>query len=284
MLGISSDPEAVKLLLSCLQDCFGAQKRALRLETYVVCNNSSGREEIESLLREFGFVEELSGCFPATYRDSVVVDLDQAEDEIWSSLNRRAKRQINLLDKRPVRLIRIEDDAYAGRLQCLWLETLRRKHAAPYELPWKEYIEFSRKYPDRSAIFSLVSAEDPIQASSILSFVWATRSGTYGRYEEGATASNATARIGLAHAPMWRSIQWAKQTGATWFDLTGTKPNVHSSDPMFGVSEFKRQFGGDEFQVRSDWSWTPRPRLFLTAKTISKAMHRVRHIKRKLVR
>ncbi len=274
MLMADLDADALDRMLPEIKAALTANPRFVRMETYIMAASDADRRAYEAVLARHQFIEAKDGCFPVTYRDSSLIDLAPAIAEIEARVSRRAWRQIALVQKRPVRLVRIDDAAYGPRLAALWHETVARKGARVVQIPWAEYIDFSNKHPGRSAIFGL-AAEGAEGPDSLLSFIWATRSGPFAHYEEGATASAGDARIGLAHAPMWACIEWAKSVGARWFDLTGvTGPNSNHGASMEGVTEFKRQFGGGELQVRSDWGWTARPIIVHTAAAAAQAVRR----------
>ena len=274
MLGVGPSPDEIDQILPRVIAGLAAAPRIAGIETYVIAASDDIRRAYESVIARHGFAEAPLGCFPVTYRDSSLVSLTDDPETLFAKLSSRARRQIRLVEKRPVRLIRITDPAYSARIAALWAETIRRKGGAHVlQAPWSDYIEFSNKHPERSALFGLESTETDTGPENLLSFIWATRSGPFAHYEEGASADDNSARIGLAHAPMWAAIKWAHSVGAQWYDLTGvTGPNSHHVESMVGVTEFKRQFSGTELQVRSDWRLTTKPMLVGLAQNAAHAM------------
>ena len=60
---------------------------------------------------------------------------------------------------------------------------------------------------------------------------------------------------------IWALIRWARDTGATWLDLGGITGGTSESnnDPLAGISEFKRKFGGEQLVIGEDWQFDIAP-------------------------
>ena len=60
---------------------------------------------------------------------------------------------------------------------------------------------------------------------------------------------------------IWALIRWARDTGATWLDFGGVTESASesSNDPLAGISEFKRKFGGEELVIGEEWQFDAAP-------------------------
>ena len=62
----------------------------------------------------------------------------------------------------------------------------------------------------------------------------------------------------LLYAPLWELIRWARAGGARWFDFGGiTLTDPDASDPLQGISDFKRFFCRDVAKVGGEWRLDP---------------------------
>src|SRR5262249_29565845 len=55
----------------------------------------------------------------------------------------------------------------------------------------------------------------------------------------------------------WEAMRWAKSQGYTIYDLWGAPNRFDESDPMWGVYQFKRDFGGTVERYIGAWDYAP---------------------------
>ena len=72
-------------------------------------------------------------------------------------------------------------------------------------------------------------------------------------------------------------MRWAKRVGAEWFDFGGITPGTQAdpTDPLGGISDFKRYFGTDVVTVGEEWVFVPRPVRAAIAGMVAKLGRRV---------
>jgi hypothetical protein len=235
--------------------------RILRLSVEIFAFDAGRRREIGGLLADHGFRRM---PVPNGYRETLVTDLNKSEAELFAGLHHSARRKIRQLDKHPLALRTITDPSYSDRMNALLQETFARTGAEVRARNWSERIELSRQHPDLSRIIGLFRT-DLTGPASLLAYAWGCHSGDHVFYSEAAsTRATGDQRIALAYGVMWDLIQWAKRTGATWFDYGGITRGTHTDeDPLGGISDFKRYFAQDIVEVREEWvldthSWEAR--------------------------
>ncbi len=122
---------------------------------------------------------------------------------------------------------------------------------------WGSIIELGRVAPRLSRLVGLFrdGRSDP---KSLLAFAWGCAHGEYAHYDAAGSTRPDDLRVPLAYALLWDLICWAKRGGAKWFDLGGiTFGHRDSSDPLGGISDFKRYFSKQVVVVGQEWMLEP---------------------------
>jgi GNAT acetyltransferase-like protein len=234
------------------------EPRVLRLSVEVFSRCQETRARLAELLLGAGFVRAATTRNWAT---TFALDLSPSEDELFASFSPMVRRVIRATEKQPVQVRLIEDRRLGKQLEVLSGEAFART-GARYEAAWDwaGVIELSRRIPDASRLVGLFRT-DREGTDALLGFVWGWWNGQSVSYFAGASSRPSDLpRVGIIHPLFWDLIVWAKQAGATWFDLGGaTAGTTGSADPVGGISDFKRRFCKDMADVAEDWVFEPHP-------------------------
>jgi lipid II:glycine glycyltransferase (peptidoglycan interpeptide bridge formation enzyme) len=78
-------------------------------------------------------------------------------------------------------------------------------------------------------------------------------------YADGASSRDVSVSVPLSYALMWDLIRWSKSMGCEWFDFGGITGGHYEdgSDPLGGISDFKRRFSERVIEVGSEWELKP---------------------------
>jgi hypothetical protein len=194
---------------------------------------------------------------PRMYTHTIAIDLQLDESEIFSKLHGTARRHIRAIDKHALSLQTITSADYAERMGELIGETMTRTGGNNLRYDWRTIIELSNEYPDLSRIAG-VCRTDITGPRCLLAFAWGRHHGDHVDYAVAASTRATDIRAPVGYAPAWDLIRWAKANGATWFDFGGiTLSGSGSDDPLAGISDFKRYFGGDTTPVSEEWVFEP---------------------------
>lgn len=60
----------------------------------------------------------------------------------------------------------------------------------------------------------------------------------------------------------WEAMRWAKSQGYAEYDMWGAPDDFREDDPLWGVFQFKRDFGGTVVRHIGAWDYTPSPLLY----------------------
>ncbi len=256
-LGASSSAEADAALLTAAARIATEDRRCLRATIELFERDTARRAALGAVLAELGFLRATS---PRSYATTLALDLDVGERELFRGIAWKARRDVRLATKRRLELRAIVDPSYAPRLNALMEETFRRTGAPVPVVPWERVIEWSALDPGASRVSALI---DPRSSGSdaLVSFAWGCLHGTYVTYQAGASTRSQTLRnIPLGYAPLWDLIAWSCTTPAEWFDFGGVTPGTHANrtDPLGGISDFKRYFCKHVVDVGEDWILEPK--------------------------
>src|SRR5262249_23180061 len=232
-------PVAVKALTDLARE----DTRVLRVNVEVFARDAEERLTLGELLAGAGFAQAAE---TRNWNTSVTIDLRRSEQEILAGFSQLARRAIRSLDKLPVEIRPIEDPQLADRMEELRRETLRRTSGG-YEalFDWPGVMELTRRVPDATRLVAFFRT-DPSGPGpdALLGFHWGWWNGDSVSYFPGASARPTDLKqVKIGHPLMWDLIRWAKERGATWFDLGGV-PDMRTvdEDPVAGITAFKHLF------------------------------------------
>ncbi|HEY7346854.1 MAG TPA: peptidoglycan bridge formation glycyltransferase FemA/FemB family protein [Ktedonobacterales bacterium] len=102
-------------------------------------------------------------------------------------------------------------------------------------------------------------------AGTLLAGIFVSRVGRQGIYLYGAS-SDQNRQLMPNHLLQWEAMRWAKAQGATLYDLWGIANSDDPGDPLAGVTQFKRGWGGKVIQYIGAFDYVYAPlayRIFL---------------------
>jgi lipid II:glycine glycyltransferase (peptidoglycan interpeptide bridge formation enzyme) len=190
----------------------------------------------------------------------LAIDLQRSDEALLGSFSARARRELRRADRFPLSVITIEDDALTPQLEQIHRETFARTGGRAPAQPWRRIAAAAREAPDRLRIFGLM-LEDEGTAPRLVAFARVMRHGTFTVYDTAGSTRLEDRRIPLMYPVIWAQMRWARDTGAMWFDFGGVTRGSSQSedDPVGGVSEFKRNFGGEELVIGEEWHFDAAP-------------------------
>ena len=164
-----------------------------------------------------------------------VLDLNASEEELLKNMRKSTRYEINRIEKVgiAVRMGNSRED-----LDIFWRlheETVKRQGFVPFSRRSTE-IELET-WGEDCQIFS-AAVEGEYLSSSVILF---DSHAAY--YHQGASSYS---KLPVAHATLWAAILEAKKRGCTEFNFWGVCGEEQTKHPWYGLSRFKRGFGGVE--------------------------------------
>ncbi|MGH9941911.1 MAG: GNAT family N-acetyltransferase [Pyrinomonadaceae bacterium] len=248
--------EARAVGVRALADLCRATPRVLRAYLGVYSIDPSVRQEITSQAAAAGFRKSLS---PRGYDATILIDLRPDEEELFASFHATARRHVRAAAKHPVEVRLVNSPEFAGRLDLLVREVFARTGGSVEQQEWPEIINFSARHPERSRLVGLFRT-DATGPESLLAFAHCYHHGDHAEYSTAASSRSTDVKVPQTYVLAWDLIRWAKRHGAVHFDFGGVTPladDDSGSDPLQGISAFKRFFSKTEAVVADEWMLEP---------------------------
>jgi len=221
------------------------------------------RADVVSSLQNLGFhkVVDAEGFGGVQPRCVMQLDLSPSIDDILADCKPKWRYNIRLAEKKGVT---VRSDCAKDDLKAFYAvlqETAERdrflvRGYSYYEQMW-DYLVL----PGYAKLF-LAEFEGEV-VSGALSFIYGDKCWyTYG------ASSNRHRNVMPNHLMQWRMIEWAKESGCSWYDFRGVSQqnDAQSEDHLAGLNRFKEGFGAKfveyigEFDLPYSpawyWAWT----------------------------
>lgn len=169
---------------------------------------------------------------------TVVVDLTRSEEELLASFKQRVRRYIR--KNADATITHVTDSSGVDMMWSLYEQTARRAGA---HIRTRDYFErFWRRYladGQGHFVFGTPAGDpEPTAAAFIL------HAGAIAMYKDGGSTREKDTN-GLQYRVQWEAMRWAKEHGATSYDMYGTPPSWQADDPqhhLHGLVQFKTGF------------------------------------------
>lgn len=224
--------------------------RVLRVVAELHDRDAVRRARIADALRAAGFYRKEP---VRTYQRTLAIDLQRDDKTLLASFSAPARQRLRLAERSALSVLSIEDNTLLPQLEQIHRETYARTGGQAPEQDWPRIVAAAREAPDRLRIFGVVLTN--AGTARLVAYARALRHGTFVVYDAAGSTRLADRRIPLMYPVIWALIRWARDTGATWLDLGGITGGTSENkvDPLAGISEFKRKFGGEELVIGDEW-------------------------------
>ncbi len=190
------------------------------------------------------------------FRNTITLDLARSEEELLAAMGQGKRRKVRYGSKHGVTVrAAIPDDL--PLLYRLYAETGQRDGflTRPYDYYADEWGTMLRA----GLAHALIAEVGGTAVAHVILF-------HFGRkcwYFYGASASDSEARKLMPNDLLqWEAMRWAKAQGYATYDLWGAPNDFVDSDPMWGVYQFKRDFGGTVVRHIGAWDYAPIPAFY----------------------
>ncbi|KKT35909.1 MAG: Methicillin resistance protein [Parcubacteria group bacterium GW2011_GWA2_44_12] len=183
-----------------------------------------------------------------------ILDITPSEDELLKNMRKDARYAIKKAQKDGVTVTVSRDIADIGHFWSIYQETVARQEFAAFS---KKYIvaEFAAFQNFNNALLLFAYYKGEAIAGAMIIF---TKNSAF--YHHGASTRTHSAISG-AHVLQWSAIREAKRRGCNFYNFWGIAPdNKPRNHPWFGLSHFKKGFGGscEDYLHAQDLVLSPR--------------------------
>jgi lipid II:glycine glycyltransferase (peptidoglycan interpeptide bridge formation enzyme) len=168
-------------------------------------------------------------------RASIVVDISRPADDILAAFDQQVRYNARYAERKHVEVlqggIELVDDFYR-----LLTSTAERKGFAERDVSY--FRQLVKDFGDDAPVF-LARYDGRIIYGAIVVIFASTAYYLYG-------ASGGERKVKPSELVQYRSMLWAKERGATQYDMWGIPAHPTPENPLYGVYRFKSGFGGVE--------------------------------------
>lgn len=219
--------------------------------------NETGAEEDplgQEVLQELQDIGWRSSVDQVQFRNTLLLDLTNSEDDILSAMKQKTRYNIRLADRRGVKVRRgnLED---FDLLYHMYAETSVRdgfpiRNPTYYQDAWGSFIRDGLAQPFIASVDS-----EPVAAMITYRF------GDTATYMFGMSRSLHREKM-PNHLLQWEAIRWAKQAGCLTYDFWGAPDLLSPDDPMWGVYRFKLGYGARLVRTLGAWDYSTNALLY----------------------
>jgi peptidoglycan pentaglycine glycine transferase (the first glycine) len=191
----------------------------------------------EKVIDDFGFKLSPSLVFPTKSWELI---LRKEEHQILSEMKKEHSRKIRrALKNKDIEIIVSKDRKNIKDFYSLIKETSKRQKFKPFSFSYieKEFDIFSR---DDQVLIFLGFYKKELVAGAFIVF-WSKK----GFYHHGASLP-LKSKISVPHLIQWEAIKEAKKRGCYSYDFWSIAPTDRKNHKWFGLTYFKKGFGGKE--------------------------------------
>jgi len=194
-------------------------------------------------LSKIGFRQALA---PAQAKDIWELDLTKSEDELRSGMGKSTRYNINKTTKSGIEIVKASLTEHVKAFADLMQETTGRKNFGNYNYGYfqKQFDALNSK--GMTNIY-LAKFEGKFLAGALINYYKDTAYYTHGC----STSDRELSKLRAPYLLQWTIMRESKSKGFKKYNMWGVLPESMSEserlrNPMNGVSEFKRSFGGYE--------------------------------------
>lgn len=166
-----------------------------------------------------------------------ILDLNKEEDQLLKDMRQNHRNLIRRADRENVEIKTSTDPKDIKLVHDLLEETAKRHNFVPFPLNYlqKEFEAYSKI--DAVKIYFAYHEGDLLAANIVFFY------GNSAIYRHGAS-NQLKPKIPAAYALQWAAIKEAKQRKMKYYNFWGIAPEGQVKHPFYGITTFKKGFGG----------------------------------------
>jgi lipid II:glycine glycyltransferase (peptidoglycan interpeptide bridge formation enzyme) len=194
------------------------------------------------------------------FRNTVLLDLSPAEDEMLARMKQKTRYNVRLAEKKGVS-VRVGTAQDLPLLYKMYAETSVRdgfviRDEGYYQTVWQTYMKPAAISGQPSAE-PLIAEVEGQPVAAIFLFYFAGRA-----YYLYGMSRDAHREKMPNHLLQWEAMRRAKSKGCTAYDLWGAPDEFAESDSLWGVFRFKEGLGGQVIRTLGAWDYPASPLLY----------------------
>ncbi|MDQ3099646.1 MAG: peptidoglycan bridge formation glycyltransferase FemA/FemB family protein [bacterium] len=169
------------------------------------------------------------------------LDITQTEDDLLKNMRKNTRSEIKKALQSPITIETSDNPDDIQKFYEIQLDTAKRQHFVPFSYDFL-HIQFENfRTKDLVKLYSAKVNNETIAMAFIIFY------GQEAVYHYGASTPLAR-EYPAAYLLQWEAIKEAKRRGLKKYNFWGVSPEGQSDHRFYGVSIFKRGFGGKDIQ------------------------------------
>ena len=192
-------------------------------------------EKKEQLFLNEGFV--FSPVYNLDAENRWVLDLGVSAEQILSQMRKTTRYLIKKGEKEGIEVVVGKDVSDFKKFEKIYKETALTKGFIPHKLVREEFDLFNKKGQANLYL--------AFQGKKILAGALVIYSQNSAIYRHGATSLSGR-KTSASYLIQWKAINDAKEKGCLYYDFWGIAKDENIKNPWYGLSSFKKGFGGSQ--------------------------------------
>lgn len=199
------------------------------------------------------------------------IDITKSEDELMANMRKATRYEVRKAVSQRIKVTSTDNPEAIKRFYKLQLMTSERQHFVPfsYNFLYEQFKAFSKAW---KVLLYSAEFENKLLAQAFVIFY-----GQEAAYHYGASTDDGRKYPG-AYLIQWEAIKEAKKRGMKKYNLWGVSPENQKDHRFFGLSIFKRGFGGTDFEYLHAQDLVINSLWYLVSSLIEKVRKRLRHV------
>lgn len=205
-------------------------------------NGARALWDFEDRARRAGFAL----CDPDGVTRTLLLDLRPEPEEILAGLSSKTRAKVRRMGRAGVTIRSLTDPRWIDACRAATADALTRTGGGQARIDWRASFQVAQARPDLACVLGLFLDDRP---GELLAFVMGQRHGGAVEYATAGSRNDpALRKLPFNYYLMWELARWGRARGATTLDFGGVTEGG-ASDPLAGVSEFKRHIAQIEAEV-----------------------------------
>ncbi len=168
------------------------------------------------------------------------LDLAKTDDELKRQMRKGTRYEVNRAAKLGIKVTKSTDETYLDEFYDLQIQTARRQHFVPFSRRFlvEQFKAFASA--NKVILYRATDSQNRLLAMAFIIFY-----GDEAAYHYGASTDLARQLPG-AYAIQWQALHDARDRGCHRYNFWGVTGHGQTSHRFYGVSVFKRGFGGED--------------------------------------
>lgn len=192
--------------------------------------------EVKSLFKKLGFRRAPMHLHAELTSQ---LDLTKSDEELKKAMRKGTRYELNRASKLGIKVEEVSDKKSLDKFYDIQIETAKRHNFVPFSK--KFLLEQFQVFKEADKVLMYKSTHE----GKLLAMAFVIFYGQEAAYHYGASTDLAR-KIPGAYATQWQAIQEARKRGCTRYNFWGVTEHGQTNHRFYGVSVFKRGFGGQD--------------------------------------